>query len=217
VWAGADTETDPVVVLQARSEDKAPGLLRAASIAARSADAAQKAAWSRLREAAVHALLSGMKEQSILLQYGDLLDETSLAAAREASYMRHEIASRARRAFGSAERVCVRLSDTGVAVSVLLTVPSGLDRDDLVDEWDEGPCGDRARARLASDQAGAHAFLQSLSPRFTAVTKRGKVAAPASMVRGAYQYEAVTVYPSTRPDTSPAATPALNSAVPDAR
>ncbi|MCX4672478.1 hypothetical protein OG453_38515 [Streptomyces sp. NBC_01381] len=40
VWEGADTETDPIVVLQAGQEDKAPGQLRAASMAVRAAEVA---------------------------------------------------------------------------------------------------------------------------------------------------------------------------------
>lgn len=37
-----------------------------------------------------------------------------------------------------------------------------MEREDLVDAWDEGPYGDRARARLASNRAGAQAYLDGL-------------------------------------------------------
>ncbi|MCX4672479.1 hypothetical protein OG453_38520 [Streptomyces sp. NBC_01381] len=42
------------------------------------------------------ALVAGVSQQTILLQYRDLLNEDALASAREASYMKHEVASRAR-------------------------------------------------------------------------------------------------------------------------
>lgn len=83
---------------EASQEDKAPGQLRAASMAVRAAEVAYSASWSRLRKAAVSALVAGMSQQTILLQYRDLLNEDALASAREASRTKHEVASRARAA-----------------------------------------------------------------------------------------------------------------------
>ncbi|CAL9327992.1 hypothetical protein SUDANB96_00014 [Streptomyces sp. enrichment culture] len=205
VWEGTDTEADPVVVLLATAADKAPGWLRAASAAVRKAEAQRTNAWCELREAAVRGLSAGMSEQTIMWRSKGLLDEAALSAAREASYVRRQVGVLARCALasGDQERVTVRLSEAGVAVTVSLSSPAGLDPDELSHEHDEGWRGELARERLASDQACARRFLESLAPRFQAVTESGEPAEPASMVPGAYQYAPVTVRPLAVPATAP--------------